>query len=60
MLIEITNLFGSFKAMIIENLYMGADWAGFRAIVVDSNLPGWPNGEIIEQGTLTNFRTIAE
>ena len=58
MLIEITNLFGSFKAEIIENLYMGSDWAGFRAIVVDSNLSGWPNGEIIEQGTLTVFRKI--
>ena len=58
MRILITNLFGSFEAKIIEYLHMGKDVAGFRAVVVDSKLNGWRNGETIECGTLTKYRKL--
>ena len=58
MKILITNIYGSFVAEKLENIYFGADVAGFRARVVDSNLTGWRNGEIIECGTLTKYRAI--
>lgn len=58
MRIMITNLFGSFTAEIIDWLYFGNDVAGFTARVVESSLDGWRNGEIIECGTLTEYRVI--
>ncbi len=58
MKIEVTNLFGTFTAKVVENLYLGGEWAGVRAEVTDSKLDGWRNGDMIECGTLTEFRYV--
>jgi hypothetical protein len=51
MLIKVTNLFGSFVVRV-------TDWplsGGYRGIVVESKLSGWPVGSIAEGGTLATF-----
>jgi hypothetical protein len=54
MLIKVTNLFGSFVVRV-------TDWplhGGYRGIVVESNLSGWPVGSMSEGGTLITYERI--
>lgn len=58
MRIRVFTLFGPYIADKLEDVYFGSQLAGFRAVVVESNLPGWRVGEIVEVGTLTAYEYL--